>query len=65
LGREGRPFDPRRFFCADNELFHIGENTYALTNQWGGQSVIDVVEAILARYGDQDISYGPSTEMVV
>ncbi|MDQ2937429.1 MAG: hypothetical protein M3R67_07955 [Acidobacteriota bacterium] len=62
LAREGKPFDAGRFFCADDELFHIGEKTYALTNQWGGQGVAEAVEAVLERYGGQDVSYRPSAE---
>ena len=62
--REGKSFDARRFFRADDELFHIDDKTFALTNQWGGQEVIDAVEAIITRYGDHDISYRPSSDSV-
>jgi hypothetical protein len=33
--REGRVFDPYRWFCAEGELIHAGGRTYALSNQWG------------------------------
>jgi len=26
---------PTRFFCNDDELFHVADKTYALSNQWG------------------------------
>ncbi|HEY4639953.1 MAG TPA: hypothetical protein VII75_01295 [Thermoanaerobaculia bacterium] len=32
---EGRPFDSRRWFCADDELIHYDGATYAVSNQWG------------------------------
>ena len=27
--------DRRRYFCKDDELFHLDGKTYAMTNQWG------------------------------
>lgn len=33
---KGRRFDRRRFFTADDELFHANGRTYAMTNQWAG-----------------------------
>lgn len=65
LSGEGKQFDVRRFFCADNELFHLDGRTYAFTNQWGGLIATDAVEALLARYGGQDVSYQPSAEVAV
>lgn len=35
----GAPFDARRWFLADDQLFHEGEKTYTLTNQWGSRSL--------------------------
>jgi hypothetical protein len=32
---EGRPFDSRRWFCAEDELIHYDGSTYAVWNQWG------------------------------
>lgn len=34
---QGRPFEPRRWFCADDELFHHEGRTYAFLKQWGGK----------------------------
>jgi hypothetical protein len=36
-------YDPQRYFCGDGELFHTAGRTYALSNQWG-QDTIDVVD---------------------
>jgi hypothetical protein len=30
-----RRFDQGRWFCGDDELLHVGERTYAVSNQWG------------------------------
>lgn len=37
MEKEGKSnqFNPRRWFCAENELFHSDGNTYVFTNQWG------------------------------
>ena len=47
LDSEGR-FDSSRFFCADNELIHENDRTFALTNQWGNRTrtaINDLIEA--------------------
>lgn len=38
--------DPRRYFSAPDELFHVGGRTYALTNQWG-LNVEEFVKALI------------------
>lgn len=43
--------DPRRYFSAQDELFHVAGRTYALTNQWG-TSVEDVVKALIHLMGE-------------
>ena len=54
--------DPKRFFFADDRLFHIGAETYALTNQWGDRS-IEAVEAIKHRLDLPDsIEYEAAAE---
>jgi hypothetical protein len=62
FARKGRQFDPRRFYCESDELFHIDGKTYAFSNQWGGQKVLDTVDALLAKYGNGEVSYEPSGE---
>jgi hypothetical protein len=61
----GRAFNPRRFFCASEELFHLNGKTYAFSNQWGGQGVVDSVDALLTKYGNGKISYEPAVTSVV
>jgi hypothetical protein len=49
--------DPRRYFSAPDELFHVAGMTYALTNQWGA-GVEDVVKSLLSLLGNPaDITY--------
>jgi len=39
--------DPRRYFCKDDEVFHLDGTTYAMTNQWGNRTE-EAVKNILA-----------------
>jgi len=32
---KGSTFRPRKYFCGEDELFHMNGKTYALSNQWG------------------------------
>src|SRR6056297_3793167 len=36
LAGQGKRFDPRRWFCRDDELLHFKGRTYAFSSQWGG-----------------------------
>ena len=51
--------DPRRFFVDDDELFHVDGRTYALTNQWG-LNTLDAMEALRAAFPDLRIQYRES-----
>ncbi len=62
FARKGRRFDPTRFFCERDDLFHIDGKTYAFSNQWGGQWVLDTVDALIEKYGNNEVSYKPSGE---
>lgn len=44
--------DPKRYFYAEDRLFHVDGETYALTNQWGDRS-IEAVQAIKQRLGPE------------
>ena len=57
---EAQGLNPRRFFTADGELFHYGDSTFALTNQWGTNTV-SVMEALRAAFPELHISYGESS----
>ena len=59
----GRTFDPVRFFCKDEELIRSGGRTYALTNQWGTQT-IETIEALLKAFPDQGISFAPTDAVI-
>lgn len=41
----------RRFFCDDEDLFHIGGRTFAFSNQWGDPNASIVVARLLKQYG--------------
>jgi hypothetical protein len=47
---------PQRYFTADEQLFHLGSQTYALINQWGMQTV-PTLERVLAAFPEQSISF--------
>jgi hypothetical protein len=45
---QGRAFDPRRWFCDDDELIRFAGRTYAVSNQWGlgtEQTLRELVDA--------------------
>lgn len=44
----GGTYDLRRYFCDDDQLFHIGGRTYALSNQWSIDT-ISVVDELIAK----------------
>ncbi len=49
-------FDQRRYFTADDELFVVDGQTYALSNQWG-TNTIPSVEGVLDLIDDEAITY--------
>lgn len=49
----------RRFFSKEEELFHVGGNTYLLTNQWGRQT-LDAVELLKKNFSHLGIAVAPS-----
>lgn len=52
--------NPHRYFCAQDELFYIDGQTFALTNQWGA-SAEEAAKRIIARIGPQgEIAYKKS-----
>lgn len=60
-----RPSDPsfvRRFYCRDDELFTLGQKTYAVTNQWSKVTMEAVMMAFAAKYGSLGFSYSVATE---
>jgi hypothetical protein len=58
----GGSYEARRFFVDDGDLFHVGGRTYALTNQWGGESWVAAVTAVIGAYPQLRASYRVSEE---
>ena len=46
----GKRYDLGRFFVCNDQLFHVGGRTYALSNQWGDDRWAAAVERILRDY---------------
>lgn len=58
--KEGRSFDPTRYFCGEDELLHFGGRTYAFLNQWGGSDWMQAMINLRAAFPDQGIDFAPS-----
>jgi hypothetical protein len=57
---EGRAFDANRFFCATDDLFQSDGQTYALTNQWGGPGLAEIINALLEAFPGCTVSCTPA-----
>ncbi len=56
---EGGPtFDPHRYFCDDDEIFHVNGRTYALAKQWGVRAV-EAMNRLAAAFPEQEITIQP------
>ena len=49
--------DRRRYFCKDDELFHLDGKTYAMTNQWGLRTEEAVKNILAVLPQDHGITY--------
>ena len=58
--REGRTFDPVRFFCDERELVHFEGYTYAFSNQWGASDWEQTMARLRDAFPDQGINFVPS-----
>ena len=58
--KEGRSFDPTRYFCGDEELLHFGGRTYAFLNQWGGSDWKQAMVNLREAFPDKEIQFTPS-----
>jgi hypothetical protein len=56
--RDGKKFDSRRFFCADDELIRFDGATLALSNQWG-TSWKKAIDNLAAAFTDHEIIVTP------
>ena len=58
--KEGRGFDPIRYFCGEDELIHIGGRTYAFLNQWGGSDWMQAMANLRDAFPNHGIAFAPS-----
>ncbi|WBQ11342.1 hypothetical protein L2D01_06040 [Hyphomonadaceae bacterium ML37] len=58
--REGRNFDPGRYFSGDDELLQFEGRTYAFVNQWGGRAFDEAMVNLRDAFPDKDITFAPS-----
>jgi hypothetical protein len=49
--------DKRRYFCKDDEVFHVDGNTYAMSNQWGLRTEEAVKNILAVLPQDHGITY--------
>jgi hypothetical protein len=50
-----RSFDPRRWYCDDDELIHANGRTYALNSQWGTNTA-EFHEQVLAAFPELGVT---------
>ena len=61
--RTEHPFDKNeRHFMKDDELFHVGEKTYAFSNQWGPTTIEGVV-SLCKAFPQINIRYEPTEQV--
>jgi hypothetical protein len=54
--QSGAPYDPRRYYFDDGDLFHSDGKTWALSNQWSIRYVPDLDE-LISKYPEAKIRY--------
>ena len=57
--RIGQIFDPKFYFCDDNELVRVNGQTYAIYNQWTGNIFVRVMARIRKDYKGFNINFTP------
>lgn len=55
LDTEGELPKTKRYFCKQDELFHIDGKTYALSNQWGVRT-LEAVDLLSEKYPEKNIN---------
>lgn len=60
--KEGRNFDPGRYFCGEDELLHFEGRTYAFLNQWGGRAFDEAMADLRDAFPDNEIAFAPSEQ---
>lgn len=56
---DGLAFDPSRYFCVDEDLIRSSGRTYALTNQWG-TNTLAAIEVLLRAFPNRGITCTPA-----
>lgn len=49
-----------RFFCNDDEIFHVASKTYVLTNQWTGIQALDAMRSLARMFPNLNIKFNPT-----
>jgi hypothetical protein len=57
---QGRAFDERRWFYADDQLIHFSGRTYAVSNQWG-TGTGTTISTLIAKFPDAGVSADSSS----
>ncbi|MBR9801580.1 hypothetical protein GYB59_07725 [bacterium] len=52
----GRAFEEKRFYCGDDELFHVDGKTYCCTNQWGNRFQ-ECLNALIETFPGESITF--------
>ena len=55
--KQGRSFDPKRYFCQDDELLKLNGRTYAIINQWTLEAFTKIMALLKKDYPNLRISY--------
>ena len=55
--KQGRSFDPKRYFCQDDELLKLSGRTYAIINQWTLEAFTKIMALVKKDYPNLKISY--------
>ena len=55
--KHGRSFDPKRYFCQDDELLKINGRTYAIINQWTLEAFTELMELVDRDFPNLKITY--------
>lgn len=57
----GKVFQPRRYFCKQDELIHYEGETFAFSSQWGGPDWVEAMDELCSKYRNFGISYKPAS----
>lgn len=58
--KEGRNFDPGRYFCGDGEILHFQGRSYAFLKQWGGSDFDEAMANLRDAFPENEIVFCPS-----